>query len=316
VKYFEEALIFCTNDNLKATIYSNLGFLNNDIRNYPEVIKYLTQFIELNNHLEDPMIVRAYYVLGEAYYFTEKFGKAQDCFQRVLDSKINYKEFFFKIGRYYASKSIGNCKKAIECFQEAIKLGRDANRVYLYIGVAYLGIDAEDNEKIAKKFFEKITDINPVSFAIEMGIDIADIYGQLGIAYYTIDEYDKSLEYSQKAIDCGIESEILYCIIGLAYECKGCCESLGYYDFAIANLTKAIELDKDYALAYYGLGQAFIRSSLLNTERTAIGIKHIQYAAKLGLPQAQKFLYDNKKLVSDSSKISIDQNNGIYPILY
>lgn len=352
VEYFEEALKLCMDDNSKAMIYSNLGFtytgkkqfteainffnkalaldnldnaevkktaifalgvLNSDINNYPEAIKYLTQFTKLNNHPEDPQTVRAFYVLGKVYFNTEKFDNTQECFQKVLDFKINEATIFFEMGWRYGAKPIENYEKAIECFQEAKKLGYDTNTIHLYLGIAYLNIDTEDTYKIAKKYFEKITDITPDPTSV----NIANVYTNLGLAYYIIDEYDKSLEYSQKAIDCGEKSATLYCNMGFAYEGKGCCESYIFYDAAIANFTKAIELEKDYALAYYGLGLVFTRGSLLNTKRTAIGIKYIQHAAKLGLRQAQKFLDDNKKLISDASKISIDTNDEIFPyVLY
>jgi len=340
IKCFNEGLKLCFDDNCIARLYSNLGFtyigkrqfieaidcfdkvlalqdidvevkemaifamgtLYSDIGNYTEAIKYLVKFIEINNNLKEDT-KRAYYILGKAYYNTENFNDAQECFQNLLELKINDANIFFHIGSLYASSHIENYEKTIECLQRALDLGYDSNIIYLYLGVAYLNIETEDTYKLAVEYFKKITDIDIDSITIS----IANVYSNLGLAYYTIDEFDKSLEYSQKAIDCGDNSAATYYNMGLAYERKGIYVSRVFYDSAITNFKKAIEIEADYASAYYYMGLVFLRKSLLNTKDTAIGVKYIQYADKLGLPQAQEFLENNKELVLNASKIGIEQ---------
>jgi len=81
------------------------------------------------------------------------------------------------------------------------------------------------------------------------------------------------------------------------------------------NFKKAIEIEANYASAYYYMGLVFIRKSLLNTKDTAIGVKYIQYAEKLGLPQAQEFLENNSSpVVANTCKhcpIAVCGNGGI-----
>ena len=346
VEYFEKALKLCTDNDSKAKIYSNLGFtymgnrkyvealsffnkvlefdnidenvksmaiccmgiVNSDLNNYDDAIGYLNRFIELSNTLERPEIVRALYVLGKAYFAIGTYDKMQECFQKILDSESYDAEILIEMGVRYGDGAIKNYGQAIACFQRAQKIGYNADIIYFYIGLVYFCMRTEDAYVKAKQYFGMMAnkDIDVKRIKIE------NVYTNLGLAYYIRDENDKSIEYSQKALNSGENPVNPYYNMGLAYERKGDCESHVFYENAIVNFIKVIELE-DNAWAYFMLGIVFIKSSLFGSQNMAVGVRYIQYAAELGVPQAQAILDDNQNLVLEASKISISPINKFLP---
>lgn len=306
VECLEKALALPEIDiEIKKTIFFGLGTLYSDLLNYPKVIDYLVPFLNQHSDSDPEDITHAYYVLGKAYRAMQNDNDSQECFLQAIKSGINDVEVLFYIGCVLAE--MGNYEKAMECLVKALDAGYDSDLVYLYLGLVYSHCETAETDKLAKECFKKITGIYKTPWFLSP----AGINAQMGYAYYAIDEYDKTIEYSQKAIDCGGRSAFIYCNIGLAYGRKGACVSRVFYDSAILYLRKAIKLDPDCMEAYCGMGFALLYKGLFMTKDSVMGITYIQYAEKLGSLQAREFLENNRELVLNASKFDVGQCFGV-----
>ncbi|GHU59519.1 hypothetical protein FACS1894133_6470 [Clostridia bacterium] len=79
----------------------------------------------------------------------------------------------------------------------------------------------------------------------------AEEYRNRGVLYGQVGEYDEAIANYTKAIELNPDYAMAYNSRGFAYR------NLGEYDKAIADYTKAIELKPDYARAYFNRGYAF-----------------------------------------------------------
>ena len=84
-----------------------------------------------------------------------------------------------------------------------------------------------------------------------LGNPYAMNYNNRGLAYFDIGEFDKAIEYFNKAIRLAPEFTIAYYNRGYAYNEKG------DYDRAIGDYNKAVVLKPDHALIYLSRGSVY-----------------------------------------------------------
>jgi len=313
---------------LLATIYFTKGKLYIHRRNDNEALRCFQEAVNYNANYAE-----AYCIMGFLHSnVILNFGKSEEYLQKAIEygnSEIKA-EANFHLGMLYRSiqqllhndknidteiletfrsdvKVKSDDKKAIEYFKNAIKLKENYAIAYHMLGCVY-----HDNRNYieAKPLFKK---------AIELGDKNA--YDMLGKAYFRSaecsEDYDMSLYCFREHIKFNpnnINAET-YFWIGSVYFAKGRYYSLVHYDEAIVYFQRAIKMKENYAEAYFNMGLAFLNKSLLNSPDTAIGIRLIQYAAKLQFAEAQSFLENNKELVSNAAKIDVSQNHKILDVL-
>ena len=88
--------------------------------------------------------------------------------------------------------------------------------------------------------------------AIDIKPDDAKAYLNMGVAYYKKGNHDKSIEYYQKAIDIKPDYAQAYYSMGIIYVSKG------NHDKSIDYYQKAIDIKPNYAEAYYSMGFAYV----------------------------------------------------------
>ena len=129
--------------------------------------------------------------------------------------------------------------KAIECYENAIRLNPKDADAYNNMGNAYN--NKQDYDK-AIEYYEKAIELNPKD---------ADAYYNMGNAYNNKQDYDKAIEYYEKAIKLNPKDAKAYYNMGYVYDDKQ------NYDKAIECYKKAIELNPEYANAYNNMGYAY-----------------------------------------------------------
>jgi superkiller protein 3 len=86
----------------------------------------------------------------------------------------------------------------------------------------------------------------------------AEKYFQQGYAYNNKGDYDKAIEYYNKAIELNPDYAVAYYNLGNVYNNKGDYgKAIEYYNKAIEYYNKAIELNPDSVDAYNNLGIAY-----------------------------------------------------------
>ncbi len=178
-----------------------------------------------------------YFLLGIIYYQSKEYDKAIEAYEEAV--KINPKDdsAYNNMGSAYANKK--EYDKAIEAYKKAIEINPKYDSAYYNMGIAY--DDKKEYDK-AIDAFEKAIEINP---------KYADAYNNMGNAYYNKKEYDKAIEVYKKAIEINPKYADAYYNMGITYSNKK------EYDKAIEVYKKAIEINPKYADAYYNMGIAY-----------------------------------------------------------
>ena len=104
---------------------------------------------------------------------------------------------------------IGNCDKAIECYQKAIELKHDYAVAYNNMGITH---GEKGNYDKAIECCQK---------AIELKPDDAEAYHNMGITHHKKGNYDKAIECYPKAIELKPDDANAYNNMGIAYQYLG-----------------------------------------------------------------------------------------------
>ncbi len=154
----------------------------------------------------------------------------------------------------------GNYLKAIEYFNEALKIKGDDYKVYQYLAYSYYAIDDGSNENYAKiqKNAEK---------SIELNKDAIDSYILLGQLYYKSKLYEKAKEMFQKAL--AINPKKIEAIEGLLLSQIG----LEEYENAKKTAETLLERDPNNLIANQYLGKYYY-----NKENWDKAIEHLSKA--------------------------------------
>ncbi|MFN3412071.1 MAG: tetratricopeptide repeat protein [Exilispira sp.] len=159
-----------------------------------------------------------------------------------IDEKLkSYNDLIKKGENEYKN---GNYLKAIEYFNEAIKIKNDDYLAYQYIAFSYFSIDDGSTESYSKiqKNAEK---------SIELNKDAIDSYILLGQLYYKSKLYDKAKETFQKALS--INPKKVSAIEGLLLSLI----ALEDYENAKKNAENLLERDPNNLLANQFLGKYY-----------------------------------------------------------
>jgi len=204
----------------KLTIaYAKRGHIFNIQGEYDKVISDYTKAIDL-----DPKYAWAYYNRGNAYTLKGDYEKAIDDYDKALE--LNTKDAWAYNNRGIAYKLEGKYDRAIADYDKAVELDSEDAWVYYNRGNAY---------KLKGDYEKAITDYNK---AIEM--DPNDEWAYEKQAYL-----NKWLELDPK--------------VAWAYNNRGntYIEMVGEYDRAIADYTRAIQMEPTDIELYYNRHKAY-----------------------------------------------------------
>lgn len=208
IKYYEKTVELDEEDyyeNQKA--YSNLRFIYyHKKQDYDKAIEYCERITELElGSLDD-----AYCCMGNALYHKQELTKAIECYEKaifLLGKRMKHNaQAYYNIGIAYRKKQ--ELAKATEYYEKAIKLDQN------YANVSYdKGI--KDDEDFMTSYEEEVGYFSSIFIC-----EIKDAYNNTGQKYMQKQDYDKAIEYYEKAID--LEPDVkTYHNLAQAYEAKG-----------------------------------------------------------------------------------------------
>lgn len=210
---YEILLKQATEDNVRASIYHQLGVVKDDLGEYVEAIAYYEKCLQINrkllpsDHLD---LASTYNNLGAAYRNIGDYAKALSYYESALsiqqkssssdDSSII--KTYNNIGNVHCS--MNNHQKALEYYEQVLSIRQqslpsnhpDLAISYSNIGNAYSGMN--DNKK-ALSYYEKALSIRQRSLP-PTHPDIATCYGNIGNMYAKMEDYEKALISYEKAL--------------------------------------------------------------------------------------------------------------------
>ena len=191
--------------------------------------------VELSSHLEDEeyaeQLAVQYTICGQILYSKGQYEEIIPYIQRALVLiKQKYGDENEKVAEYYemlgGSYNWNNrCQEALSCFQKALyiynKCGASPLKkcnVKSIIGATYAAID---NRNAAIKYMQEAVDTLKIICGTENHNSIAVVYKSMRDCYSEMLEYEKALEYADKAINIkrNLFGEI-HSDVASAYEAK------------------------------------------------------------------------------------------------
>lgn len=159
-----------------AELYSKI-----EKKNQLKAIEYATKAIDL-----EPKNPFNWYFKGWVYYTDCDWVNVIKYYQKAEEKGYLDSEFYFEYS--YAYSELNNPQKAVEYANKYIFTDKEGFSGYYRKGYAYLLCDKR--EAALESFL----------IAEKKGCDVADMYSQVSFIYAKLKEYDKSLEYSDKAL--------------------------------------------------------------------------------------------------------------------
>ena len=217
-------------------------------RDEDKIIKLFTKSIE-SGDLSRSDLILAYECRGEMWFRRKKiYDKAITDYTKIIELKPKDASAYNMRGR--AWYRIGNYDKAIADYTKAIEFN-PMNDAY-YSNRGYAWFEKEDYDR-AITDYKKAIELNPKNAEYNDTLKRAmskkaeqvaakkekdaTVYNKRGIAWYEKKNYDKAIADFTKAIDLNPKEGAYYHNRGDAWFNKE------DYDRAIANFTKAVELD-------------------------------------------------------------------------
>lgn len=215
------------------------------------VTQWLNKAIELENRKNWPALLEhsrrwtraqpgsstAWFGLGNAYGEAGQPAKAIEAYQQALRINPEYANAWNNIGVTYDKAS--QSAKAIETIQHALRIDPEYADAWLNLGVAYYG--AGQSAK-AIETLQQALRINP---------ELAEAWNNLGIAYRKVGQPDKAIEAWQQALRIDSENANAWNNLGNVYG------RAGQPAKAIEAFQQALRINPEYANAWYNLGVTY-----------------------------------------------------------
>ena len=255
-------------DANNAMAYFNRGVFYDEIGEYEKAIADYTKTIEL-----DPDYVEAYNNRGVTYESLMECEKAIADYTKAIE--LDPESAGVYNNRGVASESQGEYEKAIVDYTKVIELDPEKFFGYYNRGLAY---DALGEYESAIADYTKVLELAPdnaiaynkregaiksqnekeKALAIEKYNNINDFapvdvndYYYRGNFYEALGEYENAIADYTKAIELDLENASAYSNRGNAYK------NLGKYQEAITDFTKLIELNPKNSWAYHNRGYSY-----------------------------------------------------------
>ena len=178
-----------------------------------------------------------WFMLAYAYHDDGEYQKAIDAYQEAIRLKPNHAKAWYNLGVNYGD--LGEYQKAIDAYREAIRLQPDDAKAWSNLGVHYG--DLGEYQKAIDAFRE----------AIRLQPDLADAWNNLGAAYGDLDQSQKEIDAYREAIRLQPDYVRAWHNLGATYG------QLGQYQEALQAFREAIRFQPDLAEAWFGLGAVY-----------------------------------------------------------
>jgi len=218
-----------------ASIFTNMGLIYNEIKNYPKAIEILSIAVKIS-----PDDSTAWYTIGKSYYKLRKYHNAIDSFYKCINLNHNQANSYVYIGSSYF-----NLKKpleAIESYKKTISIAHGNINAMQNLGTTYLYIK---NNKLAIEWLLKVIDLNPNSTISLRG---------LGQAYSDIKDYKRAIHFCNKSISVNPNDYSAWSILGYTYS------NIKNNEEAMRCLYKSIEIAPEVSTNWMNLGLFYYRN--------------------------------------------------------
>ena len=171
-------------------------------------------------------------------------------FEQLLQADKLSKEALYYRGNF-ALYALGEADRAIDLYQQALKIDPDFVLARYDLAVTYRGM-GEVDKAIAE--YEKVLKINP---------RFPEALSNLGGQYFRKGNVDQAVAHFQKAIE--VYPNFIQALSNLG----AALNKLGQSKQALPHLKKALALDPEFAVAYFNLGNAYFAVGKLDEAETA-----------------------------------------------
>ena len=237
-----------------AALAFNSSERNND------AIDWYTRAIEI-----DSDYALAYYARGNCYFFDDNYSKALPDYRKAVELKLEKDDLQELIGN--CLEKTGSFEEAITCYKAAGE-NSDSPEIERRIEICNAcldgiidpdegGIQTELYAKLIQKgdkaYEDNVADKAIDYYTTAYGVNPADreLILSLSAAYHAAGNYNKAIEIAEYGLELYPDEKRYAFNAGLTSN------SLDENYDAIAWYTKAIELDENYALAYFARGNCY-----------------------------------------------------------
>lgn len=244
-------------DEKHPIVLANISSFLRVSGNIDEAEIYVNKALEYDNHC-----ILAKTVLALIEY---KKGNIKEALRILKEAiAINPKDAYPVYSMSYIYSKENEYEEAIDYGEKAVYLENTTPSYHQHLGDVYLEASYPKNEIYIKDEFHKkinkdfvLKSIQCYEKAIELNISQknehlnSSIYPNLANAYLVNDDFKKSIEFNEKAIECGNELDIIYINLGMAHvslgEYKKCIE---YYEPLVYKGIDSFVVKANLALAY------------------------------------------------------------------
>ena len=174
----------------------------NELRNIDNVEIAETEEINIK---KIPASAQNYYDTAIELIGQENFECGLSLLKEALENGIDNSEIYENVAKVYLS--LGELDELPNCYKLAIERGAETYQNYYKFGMSLYG-------KLCKSSSNNENDYKEVFSALEKAIELSDksvyIYINLGVIYRMLENYDKAVEYYDKAIKLEKDNALAY----------------------------------------------------------------------------------------------------------
>ncbi len=235
---------------LRTLALTNLGYLYERRRQFPEARSFLEQAVEI-----DPSNARAWSILGAARRQLGDRSAAAEAFRRAYELSPEDPQAMGHLALAYIDAR--SYRKAVTLLEQATAADPDNANPWLHLGLARAGAGDAGGAVAA---FETAIRLDPA----DAGGRASNAATQLARLHYDAGDYAKSLERADQALGWKAGSVEARIYQGLARE------ALGDLSGARASLEEARRLDPTRAETYNNLGSVYYQLGLFDEAEEAL----------------------------------------------
>lgn len=244
-------------DEKHPIVLANISSILRTSGNIDEAEIYANKALEYDNHC-----ILAKTVLALIEYKKGNLSEALRMLKEAIN--INQNDAYPVYSMSYIYSKENQFEEAIDYGKKAVNMEKTTPSYYQHLGNIYLEASSPKNEIFIKdEFYKKINkdfilkSIQCFEKAIELNISQnnehlnSSIYPNLASALLVNDHFEASIEFNEKAIECGIEFDEIYMNLGMAHislgNFKKCIE---YYEPLVAKGIDSFVVRANLSLAY------------------------------------------------------------------
>jgi len=314
-------------DKDKLNIYSFLSkaYLNN--KKYSQAIEVYVKSLKIDD--KDDWY---YLLIGNAYFLQNDYNNALINYKTAVNFNSQRLEAYNNMGTIYTYSKKYNYSKAIECYDNSLKIKPSAN---IYIDRGIVSFQLKEYGK-AIEFYHKAIKLNPYNEriyielgnlyrdkkkpnyqkaldfyreAIEVNPNNEEIYNHMGIVYFRKKEYQKAVDYHTQAIKINSNKEIFYINMGDSYRKLN--ENIKAFNF----YKKALKFDSKDSYLYNEMGTVLYQrkqyDDAIRFYKSSLEIDNSDFIVYNNLGNAYKANKEYSKAIDSfakSLKIKKDKN--------